>query len=337
MLTQRREEILRIIVDEYTSTGVPVGSETVARKGMQVSSATIRNEMNELEGEGYLAQPHTSAGRIPSDRGYRHYIESLMGEVQLSSAEQRLICHQFHQVEREVEEWTRLAASVLSHMLHNVAIVTLPKHSESRLQHLELVSLQEFLILLVLILKEAKLKQQMLTAGESVTQEELNASAMKLNSAYGGLAPSEIPARDLEISPFEAQVVEAMVQIMHAEEEEEYEEPYVDGLRHMLSQPEFASSSKIADIVEILEQKSLLKSFLPQVLAGGGMCVVIGSENRQDVMSGCSVVMARYGVPGEVSGAVGVMGPTRMRYDRAIPAVYFLASLMSEMVSEFRG
>ncbi|MEE9400959.1 MAG: HrcA family transcriptional regulator, partial [Dehalococcoidia bacterium] len=121
MLTQRRSNILKIVVGEYISTGLPVSSHTIARRGMGVSPATIRNEMVELEEEGYLCQPHTSAGRIPSDKGYRHYIESIMGGVQLSLAEQRLIRHQFHQVESEVEEWTRLAAAILSRTVRNVA------------------------------------------------------------------------------------------------------------------------------------------------------------------------------------------------------------------------
>jgi heat-inducible transcriptional repressor len=337
MLTQRRSNILRIIVGEYISTGLPVSSHTVARRGVGVSPATIRNEMVELEEEGYLCQPHTSAGRIPSDEGYRHYIESIMGDVQLSLTEQRLIRHQFHQVESEVEEWIRLAAAILSRTVRNVAIVTLPKPCKSRLKHLDLVSLQEFLVLLVLVLREAKLKQQVLALEEAVSQEELSVSARRLSSACAGLTCSEIYSKDLGLSPLEEQVVGAVVQIMQAEEGEAYEEPCVDGLHHMLSQPEFASRSTLAAIVELLEQKSLLKSLLPQVLTGEGVRVVIGRENKQDVMRDCSMVITRYGIPGEIGGAVGVMGPTRMPYNRAIPTVCFLSSVMSEMVGELYG
>jgi len=337
MLTKRRSDILKIIVGEYISTGLPVSSHTVARRGVGVSPATIRNEMVELEEEGYLCQPHTSAGRIPSDEGYRHYIESIMGEVQLSLAEQRLIRHQFHQVESEVEEWIRLAAAILSRTVRNVAIVTLPKPCKSRLKHLDLVSLQEFLVLLVLVLREAKLKQQVLALEEAVSQEELSVSARRLSSACAGLTCSEISNKDLGLSPLEGQVVGAVVQMMQAEEGEAYEEPCVDGLHHMLSHPEFASKSTLAAIVELLEQKSLLKSLLPQVLTGEGVRVVIGRENKQDVMRDCSMVITRYGIPGEIGGAVGVMGPTRMPYNRAIPTVCFLSSVMSEMVGELYG
>jgi heat-inducible transcriptional repressor len=337
MLTQRRERILKIVVSNYISAGLPVGSEAVARRGLGVSPATIRNEMMELEEEGYLTQPHTSAGRIPTDKGYRHYIESMMGDVQLSLVEQRLIRHQFHQVEGEIEEWIRLAAAILSRAVHNVAIVTLPKPYEYRLKHLELISLHEFLALLVLVLREARLKQQVLALEEAATQEELSTVAWRLNSACTGLTGSEIVSRSLELSRLEEQVTRAVAQIMQAEEEEAYEDPWVDGLRHMLSQPEFAYSSKLAAIVEFFEEKRLLKSLLPQVLTGEGVRVVIGRENKPDVMRDCSVIITRYGIPGEVSGAIGVMGPTRMQYSRAIPTVCFLSSVMSEMVGDLYG
>jgi len=337
MLTRRRDRILSIIIGEYISKGVPVSSDVVAKKGLGVSSATIRNEMIELEEEGYLVQPHTSAGRVPTDKGYRHYIESLMSYARLSRDEQFLIRHQFHQVERAVEEWTRLAAAILSGIVHNVALVTLPKPVEARLKHLELVSLQELLVLLVLVLKEAKLRQQMLTLEENISQEELSASARKLTSAYGGLTASEIADKDLKLSPVEEQVMKIVSGLMRDEEVEEYEEPYIDGLRHMLRQPEFASSDKIAEIMEMLEQKSLLKSFLPRVLTGEGVRVVIGRENKENVMRDCSMILTKYGIPGEVGGAIGVMGPTRMEYQRAIPTVSFLSTVMSELVSELYG
>jgi heat-inducible transcriptional repressor len=337
MLTRRRDRILSIIIGEYISKGVPVSSDVVAKKGLGVSPATIRNEMMELEEEGYLVQPHTSAGRIPTDKGYRRYIESLMGYARISRDEQFLIRHQFHQVEKAVEEWTRLAAAILAGMVHNVALVTLPKPVEARFKHLELVSLQELLVLLVLVLKEAKLRQQMLTLEENVSQEELSASARKLTSAYAGLTASEITDKELRLSSVEEQVMKIVSELMQDEEEEEYEEPYIDGLRHMLRQPEFASSDRIAAIMEMLEQKSLLKSFLPRVLTGEGVRVVIGRENEENMMRDCSVILTRYGIPGEVGGAIGVMGPTRMEYQRAIPTVSFLSTVMSELVSELYG
>jgi len=177
----------------------------------------------------------------------------------------------------------------------------------------------------------------MMTLEGNVSQEELSASARKLTAAYGGLIASEIADKELKLSPVEAQVMKIVSELMRDEEGEEYEEPYIDGLRHMLRQPEFASSDKIAAIMEMLEQKSLLKSFLPRVLTGEGVRVVIGRENKENMMRDCSVILTKYGIPGEVGGAIGVMGPTRMEYQRAIPTVSFLSTVMSEMVSELYG
>lgn len=337
MPTPRREKILNIIVEEYISKGVPVSSEHVARKGMGVSTATIRNEMMVLEEEGYIMHPHTSAGRVPTEKGYRRYIETLMGYARLTQDEQLMIRHQFHQVERVVEEWARLAAAILSGMVHNAALVTLPKPVEARLKHLELVSLHELFVLLVLVLKEAKLRQQVLTLEEGTSQEELSASARKLTSTYTGLSASQIDAKNKKLTPLEERVTNAIVEMMESEEQEEYEEPYVDGLRHMLRQPEFASSEKIAALMEVIEHKSLLKSFLPRVLRGEGVQVFIGRENREKAMRDCSVIVTRYGIPGEVGGALGVMGPIRMEYDRAIPTVRFLSKVMSELVGDLYG
>ncbi|HUV52433.1 MAG TPA: heat-inducible transcriptional repressor HrcA [Dehalococcoidia bacterium] len=337
MLTPRRDKILNIIVEEYISKGLPVSSEIVARRGLGVSTATVRNEMMGLEEGGYIAQPHTSAGRVPMEKGYRHYIETLMGYARLTQADQLMIRHQFHQVERVVEEWARLAAAILSGMVHNAALVTLPKTVEARLKHLELVSLHELFVLLVLVLKEAKLRQQVLTLEEGISQEELSASARQLTSTYTGLSASQISAKNKKLTPLEERVTKAIVEIMESEEQEEYEEPYVDGLRHMLRQPEFASSEKIAALMEVIEQKSLLKSFLPRVISGEGVQVFIGRENKEKAMRDCSVIVTRYGIPGEVGGAIGVMGPIRMEYDLAIPTVRFLSKVMSELVGDLYG
>jgi len=337
MLTARKAVILKVLVDEYITKGVPVASETVARGGLGVSSATIRNEMVALEEEGFLAQPHTSAGRIPTDKGYRHYVESLMDDVQLPLDQQLRIYHQFHQVETDIDEWTRLAASILSRLLRNAAIVTLPKHRESRLLHLELVYVQDLLALLIVILREARARQQMLMLDEPMSAEDLHATARRLNALLGGLLVSELPMLAVDLSPLERQVVTTVSQMMQAEQQEEYEEPYVDGLRHIMSQPEFTGMSKLAAVVELLEQRSLLRSILPRLVASEGVRVVIGSENEEEAMRECTMVVTRYGIPGEVSGAIGIVGPTRLEYRVAIPAVGFLSGVMSELVGEMYG
>lgn len=332
MLTTRRETILRIIVGDYIDTAVPVGSQAVALKyKLGISPATIRNEMAQLEEGGYVTHLHTSAGRVPSDKGYRYYVESLMEEPELPPGEQLLLRHQFHQIGRELEEWTRLAAAMLSRLVHNAALITVPKGIESRLKHLQLVSLQEYLALVVIVLQEARLKQQILPLEEAASQEQLTALANRLNSYFSSKTRRDIVASDVVLSPPEEQVALAVLTAMQAEDEARFGDVYLEGLRLILNQPEFSSVQRMRDMVEVLEDKSLWRNILPQVLTGEGITVVIGGENREDAMRQCSVILSLYGAPGDVSGAIGVVGPTRMEYGKAISAVRYLAALMGEL------
>src|SRR3990170_5601380 len=188
MLTERRSALLNTIVEEYVDTALPVGSQYIVRKHrMPVSPATVRLEMARLEEDGYITHPHTSAGRVPSDKGYRYYVEALMAEEAVPWQEQETIRHQFHQAGGAVEEWLRLAAAVLAQAVHNIAVVTTPRAPASRLRHIELVSLQEFVALLVLVLQEARVLQRVLAAGESQSQDELTATGHRLTDLFEGL------------------------------------------------------------------------------------------------------------------------------------------------------
>lgn len=334
MLSERKEHILRIIVGEYISLASPVGSEAIARSyGLGVSAATIRNEMARLEEDGYIIRPHISGGGIPSDRGYRYYVESMVQE-EVPLEEQRMLSHLFHQVERELAEWNRLAAALLARMVHNVAIVTSPKAAASRIKHLELVALQESLVLLILLLQQAKLKQQLIAFDEVISQGELGAISRKLSTLFQGSTRSQVLARSEGLSPIEEQVKNAIVQIMAGEDERRYEEPYIEGLRHILTQPEFAHAQNMLCLMEVLESRDMVRDLLPEMLVEGGVRVIIGAENREDAMKECSMVVTRYGVPGEVNGVLGVIGPRRMPYGRAISSVRYMGSLMSDLVAE---
>src|SRR5688572_12196439 len=176
MLTERRSTLLNLIVEEYVGSALPVGSEHIVRKyQMPYSSATIRLEMARLEDEGYITQPHTSAGRVPSDKGYRYYVEALMEEESLPRQELETIRHQFHQAEREMEQWFQLAAAVLAHSVSNFAVVTSPRSAETRLRHVQLVPLQETSALCVVVFSDASLRQQVLTFREPLDHGDLTA------------------------------------------------------------------------------------------------------------------------------------------------------------------
>jgi len=292
--------------------------------------------MARLEDMGYITRQHPSAGSVPSDRGYRYYVESLAG-IELPLAEQRLIDHLFHQVERELEEWLSLAATIMARLVRNVVVVTLPKLAVCRFKHLELVAVQDSLALVVLVLHGARVKQQLMTFDRVMTQTELAAMANRLNARYGDLARSRILAEGAGLSPLERELTDSLVRMMQAEDEQEYEEPHFDGLHFMLNQPEFAHGHRLLELVELIEQRDLLRIIVPPDLATEGVQVVIGRENRAEVIQECSVLISRYGLPEEAVGTVAVVGPTRMPYARAISTVGHLSSVLSELVAELYG
>lgn len=338
MLTDRRSTLLNLIVEDYVDTAVPVGSQYVVRKHrIPLSPATIRIEMGKLEEEGYISQPHTSAGRVPSDKGYRYYVEALMEEQKLTRDEQEMIRHQFHQAERDLEDWFQLAAAVLSHSVGNFAIVTAPRSQEARLRSLQLVALQELSALLVLVMQEARIRQQVISFRSPVEQETLNLLAGRLNALYGGLSLDEMaklprPAAERPNADVEGAIRDAIVDLM---EQETFAigEVFRGGVREVLSQPEFARSERILELIDVLEQRTLASAIPIRDLADHGIRVVIGSENSHESMQDCSFILARYGSEGGPSGVVAVLGPTRMRYARTIPTVRYLAAVLGDLMA----
>jgi heat-inducible transcriptional repressor len=337
MISARSGKILSYIVEQYISRAVPVPSQAVADEAeLGVSPATIRNEMALLEQEGYLIRPHTSAGCIPSDKGYRHYVE-LIESIKLPREEQRLISHTFHQVEREVEAWLSLTATILARLVQNVAVVSLPKSTDCKLKHFELLALQESTALAVVVLQGAKVKQKLITFDHTVSQPVLSTIGNKLNAACSGLTGKQISEKDMELSPLEKEVTDHLIEIMRAEDIQEYEEPYLDGWHYMLNQPEFSHSDQMSTLMELVEQRGLLKVIVPAKLSHPGVHVIIGKENKDKAIQNCSVVICRYGIPEEATGTIGVVGPTRMPYIRTIPSVYYLSSVLSELVAGLYG
>jgi len=337
MLSPRTATVLKTVVRQYIEGAAPVPSQSIVGVGgLNVSSATLRNEMAYLEKEGYIIRPHTSAGSIPSDKGYRYYVETL-GDIELPLPEQRLVSHLFHQVEMELEEWLSLTARLIAQLVQTAAVVTTPKSVDSRLKHLELVSLQESLVLLILVLHGAKVKQQLVTFEEVVSSGELVVMVNRLNAAYSGLTRLQIQAKEVELSPTQRQITDAVLNMMEAEDEREYEEPYLDGMHYMLNQPEFSHGRQLQTLMELIEHGNLLKIIAPHWLAPSGVLVVIGSENEVEVIRDYSVVVSRYGIPQQATGTICAVGPTRMPYARAISSVGYLSSLLSGLMAELYG
>jgi len=337
MLSLRTETILKSIVAQYIAKATPVPSQSIMNDyDLRVSAATIRNEMANLEQEGYITRPHPSAGSIPLDKGYRCYVESL-GDIRLPLAEQRLISHLFHQVEQELEEWLNLAATLIAQMVQNAAVVTMPKPEACRFKHLELVSLQDSLMLVVLVLSGAKVRQQLVTFDQIISQPQLTAIANKLSTAYSGLTGSQISAKGTGLSSTEQQITDCLVKVMEAEDSQEYEKQYLDGLHFMLNQPEFAHSQRMLTLMELVEQRSLLRSIVPPKLTSNRVQVIIGKENKSEAIHDYSVVISKYGLPEEAVGTIGVIGPTRMPYARTIATVEYLSSVMNGLMAKLYG
>jgi len=337
MISQRAETILKSIVRQYIANAMPVPSQNILSDAeLGVSSATIRNEMMRLEQEGYIARPHTSAGSVPLDKGYRYYVESL-SNIALPPGEQRLISHLFHQVEQQLDEWLRLTAALMSQLVHNMAIVTMPRTANCRFNHLELVGLRDSLALLVIIFQGAKLRQQLITFDQIMPQEQLSAIANKLNKEFSGLTRSQISAKENEFVDTEQKVVEPLLKTMQDEDEQNREETYMDGLHFMLDQPEFSENRHLRGLMELVEQRRLVRTILPQEQPGQKVQVVIGKENKEETIQDYSLVISHYGPPDEAIGTVGVIGPMRMPYARTISTVDYLSSVLSELVAELYG
>ncbi len=346
-LSPRKQQVLRALVEEYIHTATPVASEALVRKyGLRFSSATVRHELAGLEESNLIFQPHTSAGRVPTDLGYRYFVEHLMRESALSLDEQRLIRHQFYQVQDQLDQWVRLTASVMARLLHSAAIMTPPRSNEGRLKHFEVLSVTDLSAHMVLVLTDGTVKQQRLLLDSPIQQEELSIVAGKLNQLFQEKNGVEINAiaSEQDFSPVELLIVNTITRILEQHEDLIGDIFYREGVANILEQPEYsrlgseeARSERVRNVIEVLEQNRLLPALASHLQSSDGVQVIIGGENQWDEMKDVSLVVARYGQEGKVGGLLGVIGPTRMQYDRAIAVVRYMANVMNELLAEMYG
>ena len=335
MLTERRADILGMLVDEYIDTAVPVSSRAlVSNPRLEVSSATIRNELAALEQDGYITHPYTSAGRVPSDRGYRFYVEALMAEEPLSASEQRTVEHQFHQVSGGLDEWLGLASTVLAGWVGNAAVITRPRAEVARLKHVQLVQLHEDAALLVAVMEDGRVRQRVMSLHASADQPALSLRAERLNARCAGRDARVAFAVAEELTDADDQAAAAAVAEL-IDEQPVAESTYLEGVHAVLEQPEFAEHERMLDAIQHLAAYELYRVV---VAVGesrpGQLSVVIGGENEDSWMQDWSVVVSAYGEPNGPAGTIAVIGPMRMHYARTIPRVRYVAELMSELIHE---
>ena len=338
-LDLRSQAILRAVIEEYVTTAQPVGSHAlVERYRLGVSSATVRAVLADLEASGLLTHPHTSAGRVPTEHGYRYYVESIVDAVPLPPVEQLMIRHQFGQVEYASEHWFRLAATTLASVTRAAGLATPAKPSAAHLRRLDLVSISDRLASLILVLREGALKQVLFNLDQPTEQAQLSAVANRLNALLDGLTAFEaervVAALDADdpATALPRRVGECVVRVLHEFDGAAIEELFSDGLLNVMAAPEFAQSEKLRRVFAALENRAYLAQLIGGVADSGRVRVYIGSENPAEEMADVSLVLAAYGHPGLAVGVVGVLGPTRMAYPHAIGTVRFVSGLMNELI-----
>jgi heat-inducible transcriptional repressor len=342
-LDLRSQAILRAVIEEYVSTAAPVSSQAlVERYRLGVSSATVRNVLAELEQNGLLTHPHTSAGRVPTDAGYRLYVEAIVDLAPLPPVEQLMIRHQFGQVEYASEHWFRLAATTLASITRAAGLATPAKPRAARVRRVDLVSINERLASLIVVLREGSIKQQLVALDDAIDQDALTAIAARLNETVVDLTASQIERRLGRFDESDGRPEDALTRTLAtrvARTLRDYdaaaiEELFSDGLLNVMSAPEFSDAAKLRRVWSALENRAYLADLFGRVAGAGhdDVRVFIGHENAPAEMSDVSLVLAPYGQRGRAMGVVGVLGPTRMSYPHAIGTVRFVSGLMNELV-----
>jgi len=337
-LDQRARELLSAVIREHIATAEPVSSaQLVRRYHLDVSPATVRNELADLEERGLLTHPHTSAGRVPTDLGYRYFIESLMPTSGLRPEEQVTVSHQFQQALTDTAAWLRVAASTLARLTAEASLVTPPAARHSTLRHLEVVPIHERRVLIVAVLEGGAVRQQVLEVGTPTTPEHLHRLSARLTDSLAGASAGTLLERGASETGADADVVRALARILEEQDAFRARDLYVDGFQNILAQPEFAQGDRGREMLSLFEDHTRLAEILPLDLGAGEVHITIGREHRHESLRDCSLVVGRYGADADVIGFVGVVGPTRMDYARSIGAVRYVGSLMSDLVRVMEG
>lgn len=334
VLSARQDAILKLIVHEFVQSGRPVGSKALAeRYNIGYSSATIRNEMAELETAGYIQHLHTSGGRIPTDVGYRYFVHNLMGAVELPAGEQIMIRHQFRQAEDHLEGWMELAATVMAEIAGNVSVVTAPRTAIAKLRHLELISLQARLTLLVLVTFEGTVRQVMVHLPYAVDQGDLSRLADALVLDLRGLSSDGISGRLGGMDPATLTIAEQLVLTLRGLDSADQTAIRHSGLEKIMGQPDFGDSD-LQGVMGILRGGGFLSAVLPRLDRQPDVQVFIGDDSLPGEFSRFGVVVSTYGVEDVVTGVLGLLGPMRMSYWRSISTVRYMSRLMSDLMAD---
>ncbi|MCL6591181.1 MAG: heat-inducible transcriptional repressor HrcA [Firmicutes bacterium] len=338
-LDERKKRILKVVTDDYIASAEPVGSRTIARRyDLGLSPATIRNEMSDLEESGYLEQPHTSAGRVPSERGYRYYVDALMGLQRLTDAEVELIYRELEQYQQEIESLIHQTSKVLAQLTKYPSMVLAPQIETAVCRHIQLVKLSETTVLVVIVVDTGSVENKIIELQSEISTEELDRLSVLLNEKLRGRSLADMRFNLLnEISSelvFQNQFFnDALRLLIHSMAQKPTERVYIDGATKILEQPEFADIQKFKPLMSLLEKEDRLYKLLSKSPTRKPK-IKIGHENEENGMSDCSVVTASYEIAGRTVGVIGVLGPTRMEYSKVLPIVEYTANVLSELLTK---
>ncbi len=350
----RGQTILSAIINEHLITGEPIGSKMIAEKfsnASGLSSATIRSVMSELEDFGLVEQPHTSAGRIPTDKGYRFFVDNLLGVLSLSNDDLRMINGELGLGEFDSAEMPdnlmEKTSQLLSALSQNVGIVVSPSLAKDRLQHIEFVNLSDKRILVVLVSAPNIVHNKIIRLRESFTNEELDRTACYLNAKFAGKSLAEIRAQILKLMHEETALFDKLLQTAMIicsqsieSEADNLGEVYVGGTSNILTKPDFADLERLRELVRTIEEKTRLVQILTECITRdpsvkGDVQVVIGSENTAASLKNCTLITAPYRIGnGEATGTLSVLGPTRIEYARMISIVSYVARILEKMMTK---
>ncbi len=337
--SERSKKILEAIIEDYIRTAEPVGSRAISRRhGFSLSPATIRNVMSDLEELGFLASPHTSAGRIPTDKAFRFYVDSLLAARSIDREQEELIQRQYRLYGKDVGEIFKETSRILSSLSHYMGVVITPRFTTTIFRHMEFIKLGGRRILAILVSKSGIVQNKIVEADEELGSEDLVRMSNYLNDLLQGLSISELRNRILqEMQDEKVRYDKMLARALKLSEQtlgEHGTEVFIEGQVNILDQPEFADVEKMREIFRAFEEKSQLISLLDCCMESEGVHIFIGTENYMHHMTNMSVITAPYMSGNRMLGVLGVIGPTRMGYDRVIPIVDYTAKLLSKLLDE---
>lgn len=340
-MDSRKQQILMAIIHDYIATAEPVGSRTIARKyKLGISPATIRNEMADLEEMGYIEQPHTSAGRVPSERGYRYYVDYLMRRGELTSEEQGLVSQRYEAKVKGVGEIIQYTGQLLAQLTNCAAVVLSTQTGNNAFRHIQLVQMTSEKALLIVVMDNGSVHHRMIEVSESITQSDLDTISAVLNAKLQGRTMEKIKMTLLKEIYFELAKHEhilnmAMELVSDSLAPDVEDKIYLGGVFNILNQPEFHNVEKVKTLLSLLEQERLVSNIMSDGCLSSGVTVRIGGEISNDKMRDCSMVIATYTVDGRPQGSVGVLGPTRMDYARMVTVVDYMTKNLSLALEKF--